>query len=68
MPARTSRRRIRDRLDAAAKLVSRAEGDLAGVVALLHARGVPEGYLVEMLRSTLETTAHQISDFRSTRI
>jgi hypothetical protein len=68
MAQRTSRRRIRDRLDAAAKLVSRAEGDLASVVALLHERGVDHGYLVEMMRTTLETTSKQINDYRATRI
>lgn len=67
MARRTSRRRIRDKLDAAATLVQRAEGQLAEIVAIYHEAGLDYGYLVEIMRGTLENTAGQIRDFRSTR-
>lgn len=67
MARRTSRRRIRDKLDAAATQVTTAEGKLAEIVAIYHESGLDYGYLVELMRSTLESTASQIRDFRATR-
>ena len=67
MARRTSRRRIRDKLDAAANAVTVAEGKLAEVVAIYHEAGLDYGYLAEIMRGTLESTASQIRDFRATR-
>ena len=67
MAKRTSRRAIRDRLDSAHKLVVRAEGQLAEVTARYYERGTQEGYLVELMRESLENIAKQIGDFRSIR-
>ena len=66
MARRTNRRQIRDKLDSAANAVLRAEGLLAEVVATYHQREYPEGYMVEIMRDTLETTAAQMRDFRAT--
>jgi hypothetical protein len=67
MAKRTSRRAIRDRLDQAHKLVVRAEGLLAEVTARYYERGTQEGYLIELMRETLESTGKNIADFRATR-
>jgi hypothetical protein len=67
MAQRTSRRRIRDKLDAAATLVQRAEGTLSEVVALYYERANTDGYLIETMRESLETIAALIRDYRATR-
>jgi len=65
MAKRTSRRAIRDKLDASAKSLDRAEQALASITAAYYDRGSELGALVEMMRACIQSQAQQVRDFRT---
>lgn len=67
MAKRTSRRAIRDRLDAAANSLDRAEQSLAQITAAYYERGSELGALIELMRSGIQTQAQLLRDFRRQR-